>query len=358
MLYFWTMRKLLWPFSLVYGGIVSIRNWAFDQHLLKQRSFEVPVISIGNLSAGGTGKSPLVQYLAEALSHQYKVAILSRGYGRTTKGYRQVTMEDTARQSGDEPLQYIHSLNAITVAVCEDRVEGIRRLLKTKPGLDVILLDDAYQHRYVKAGFAILLTDFKHPYYADLLLPAGNLREPVSGAVRADVIVVTKCPMGLSADERQVIKDKLNPLPHQSVYFSYVHYRNPMHLLSGAEVKLESLSGAHVMLVCGIANPSPLIEFVSSKVAGFEKMLFSDHHHFSVGDVLKMKAQFEVFSKKADGKTFLLTTRKDLMRLMSLELQHLLKTMPLLILDIEPLFYEGEEDPLLKKVETYIRTSN
>ena len=348
------MRKLLWPLSWVYGVAVYLRNMGFGLGLLKQVDFPVPVVVIGNLSAGGTGKSPLVQLLAGALSKEFKVAILSRGYGRSTKGFRMVSKGDAARQSGDEPLQYVHTLENVIVAVCEDRVEGIRRLLAEGSPPDVILLDDAFQHRYVKPGYAILLTEFSKPYYSDSLLPSGNLREPAAGAKRADAIVVTKCPPQVTVQERQKIREELKPLQHQQIYFSYIHYRDPLQRPDGSHVPLEILNQSKVMLLCGIANPQGLTDFVSSKAIAVETCVFPDHHPYSVGDIIKLKNRFMSFASSHTGQSFLLTTRKDYMRLLNPELQHLLKELPLLILDIEPAFFQSDQMSLHDTVRNYI----
>lgn len=348
------MRKLLLPLSWVYGFFVALRNLAFDKGWMKAVAFEVPVVVIGNLSAGGTGKSPLVQLLARRLAGESAVAILSRGYGRTTKGFRRVSKMDVSRQCGDEPLQYVHTLEGVTVAVCEDRVEGIRTLLSAAKPPDVILLDDAFQHRYVKPGYAVLLTDFNDLYVTDVLLPAGNLREPAAQAKRADVIVVTKCPPDLSLKEQQNVLTRLNPLPHQMVYFSYIHYREPVLAVDASIVSFAQLADKHLLVVCGIAKPESLLAYLRPKVASLRKMVFPDHHPFSVGDVIRMKSEFEGLSNSAKGNCFLLTTRKDYMRLLNPELQHLLKGLPLLILDIEPAFLPGAEIPLEERIRKYI----
>ncbi len=353
---FEAMRKLLWPFSFLYGLAVAVRNLAFSGGWLKQVSFPVPVIVVGNLSSGGTGKSPLVMWMASFLSREYTVSILSRGYGRSTKGFRWVTAGDTSRQAGDEPLQYATMQEQVKVAVCESRVEGIRRLMEENPAPEVILLDDAFQHRYVKPGFSILLSEYAKPYYSDALLPSGNLREPAGEAARADVILITKCPPALSAEERESIIRKIKPRSHQSVYFSYIHYRDPLFSPFSSPVFWQDLSGSRVLLLCGIANPHPLVEFIGGISGEVLPSVFADHHPYSVGDIIKLKADFNSFAKASPQKAFVITTRKDYMRLLNPELQHLLVDLPLLVVDIEPRFFETGGCTLEQRVKGYIQS--
>ncbi len=332
------MRLLLLPFSWIYGWIVWIRNRMFDLHWLKQESFEVPVITVGNLSAGGTGKSPLVLHLAEQLCTEYKVAILSRGYGRTTSGYRLLDDSSTATTVGDEPMQYFRLLKGVHVAVCEKRAEGIRRLLQMDPSVQLILLDDAFQHRYVKPALSILLTDYSFPYDQDHLLPAGRLREPVAGAARASMVVVTKCPSDITPQKKQELEQRLKRSPAQQFFFSYIRYRDLA--LRGQEVTLplSSLKGKKILLVCGIARPEPLLGFLQSQGAVTTELFFPDHHAFSAGDALQMVKKFG-----QSGAEWLVTTRKDAMRMEAAELQQHLSRLPVYILDISPAFIG--EDP-------------
>ena len=327
------MRLLLLPFSWIYGVVVSIRNLLFDLNWLKQESFPVPVVTIGNLSAGGTGKSPLVLKLAEELSARYEVAILSRGYGRTTRGFILLDEQANASTVGDEPMQYTRMLKGVMVAVCEKRADGIRALLKMNPSVQLILLDDAFQHRYVKPGFSILLTEYSRPYFQDHLLPAGMLREPVSGAKRADAIVVTKCPREMNPAETESMKMQIHPLPAQHLFFSYIQYRELHSFSKGPEMNLAALHGKKVLLVCGIARPEPLRDYLQSMGAVIEEMFFADHHLFTSGDALSMVKRFEQSAAE-----IVITTRKDAMRLEAKELRQHLDRMPLYIMDISPEF--------------------
>ncbi|MBP6511450.1 MAG: tetraacyldisaccharide 4'-kinase [Bacteroidia bacterium] len=332
------MRMLLLPFSWIYGMIIRIRNWAFDVGCLKSTSFNVPIINIGNLSVGGTGKSPMGLYLAKLLSSKYKVAILSRGYGRVSKGFKWVTPQSTAREVGDEPLQYFHSELPLMVAVCEKRVDGVNELLKSKNPPEVIILDDAFQHRYIKPGFNILLSDMSQPFYDDFMLPAGNLREPKSGSRRADAIVFTKCNTSLGKTAQDDVEARVKLTSTQSLHFSYIHYREELLGMDGSSLQIESMKSKSVFLFCGIANPSPLKQFVEENCDQLKTKFFPDHHDFSVADAIQLKSEFLKFAKTADQAHILVTTRKDQMRLMNKEIQYHLKELPLYVVDIEVQF--------------------
>ncbi len=334
------MRLLLLPFSWIYGFFVVLRNKLFDLGLLRAESFGIPVITVGNLSVGGTGKSPLVMHLASHLAVDFRIAVLSRGYGRRTKGFVLADSQATAVSIGDEPLQYYRQLTDVKVAVCEKRAEGIRNLLHLFPDINLIILDDAYQHRYVKPRLNVLVTTFQQPYYQDALLPAGRLREPVSGACRADIIIVTKCPELLSAEQQNNIRQKVRPVSHQQLYFSYIRYRDLRHRKTGAVIASDTLKGKHILLVCGIARPEPLNEYLTSCGAIIESMYFADHHDFSSGDALAMVKKYQ--QSKA---VLMVTTGKDAMRLEQPELQHHLDRMEVYIMDIAPGFSGANGDP-------------
>ena len=346
------MRRLLLPFSWLYGGIIRLRNAAFDAGVLKSTGFEFPVIVVGNLSVGGTGKSPLVMFLAGELSKKYKVAILSRGYGRLTKGYLLLDKSSTARQGGDEPLQYVQALENVRVAVCEDRVEGIRRLKNDFPDIDVVLLDDAFQHRQVKGGLNILLTDFSRPFFRDAMLPAGDLREPVAGKKRAGIIVVTKCPADISPADQTSWREKIKPDHKQSLVFSYIRYREPLPLFEGAKNVAPDRNAA-VMMVCGIARPEPLQQHLESIFASVIAKIFPDHYDFSVADVLRLKQEFLKLQQK-DPQAVLITTRKDAMRLQQAELKMHLEDLPFFVIDIAPGFIGQQEELFLSKINSFL----
>ena len=323
--------------------------------ILKQTSFDVPVIVVGNLSAGGTGKSPLVQYLASSFSKTFKVAILSRGYGRISKGYVGVEVGKSALQTGDEPLQYAHMLPGVNVAVCEKRVPGIEQLLKLIPRPEIILLDDAFQHRYVKPTYSIILTDYQYPYFSDSLLPAGRLRETKSSAARANAVVVSKCPENLSAKECREFAEKLSLNSNQSLFFSYIHYCELLFNPNGSPVSLKEIEGSGIFLLCGIANPAPLVQYISGIAAATEQLIFPDHHQFTVADIVRLKSRFNQFEKLCKTTSFLLTTRKDYMRLLNEEFRHHLSGLPLLVIDIEPRFLPYGEGTLFEHISNFLR---
>jgi tetraacyldisaccharide 4'-kinase len=297
-------RKLLYPFSLLYGVITFIRNVCYDIGILS--SWEIPVksICIGNLSTGGTGKTPHVAYLAVYFSEYRKVAILSRGYGRKTKGFRLVTEHSLASEAGDEPLTYAQRFGKnVIIAVCESRKEGIQQLLKRDPEIDLILLDDAFQHRAIKAGFHILLTQFNRPFSKDLMLPAGNLREWRSGRNRADLMLVTKCP-DMDAQTTQSWSKELK-FDNKKIYFSEISYGDP---ISFGRIRN---SFQNVLLVTGIADPEPFKNHLSEQ-GEVTLIQYGDHHEFTQADIQKIHQKFDTF---APENSVILTTEKDYVRL-------------------------------------------
>ncbi|MGB0896487.1 MAG: tetraacyldisaccharide 4'-kinase [Flavobacteriaceae bacterium] len=293
------LRKLLYPFAIVYDVVTRVRNFCYDTGVFKSVSYNIPIIAVGNLSVGGTGKSPMIEYLIRLLLPEGQLATLSRGYKRQSEGFVLAHSNSTAEEIGDEPMQFHSNFPKIAVAVDANRQHGIQQLQKlVNP--DVILLDDAFQHRKVTAGFYVLLTKYNDLFVDDLLLPAGNLRESKRGASRADVIVVTKCPNNLSASEQQVVIKKLNVA--QKVFFTSIGYGNEV--IGDKEINLNDLVSENVTLVTGIANPKPLVEYLKSKQLQFEHLAYKDHHNFT-------DKQLEELSKKR----LILTTEKDYMRL-------------------------------------------
>ena len=304
------LRWLLLPFSLLYGLAVIIRNFCFDAGLFKSVKFTKPVISVGNLDVGGAGKSPMTEYLIRLLIGKYKPATLSRGYGRQTKGYLTATAAATATatQLGDEPAQFAHKFPDITVAVCEKRVAGIQKLL---PDHDVILLDDAFQHRAVQPGLSILLLDYNRLGEPHLLLPAGNLREPFSGRWRAQVIVVTKCPQNLSDEEKNAAAQRIEPLPYQKVFYTRIAYQLLTALDGGTAVEPLD-SNTTVFLLTGIANPKPLLQYLNGLTPRVIHHNYPDHHPFTPKNIAKLAAEF---SSCEAQKKLVVTTEKDAQRL-------------------------------------------
>ncbi len=296
------LRKIAFPISLLYAIVVHFRNYLFDIGVFKSKSFKTPIISVGNLSVGGTGKTPMVEFLISMLKNEYSTAVLSRGYKRKSKGFILATYESTVEQLGDEPYQICSKFPDITMAVDVDRRNGIS-ILEDRIKPDVILLDDAYQHRKVKPGFSILLTAYNNLYCNDWYLPTGDLRDSRKEAKRADLIIVTKCPPELTIKEQSLIKKKLKPKAHQEVLFSYMAYDS---IVSGSDsdVSLIDLRNKEITLVTGIADPKPLALFLDKQGISFEHLSFEDHHFFT-------EKELELF----DSKEFILTTEKDYVRL-------------------------------------------
>ena len=298
------LRLFLFPFAVIYGSITSIRNFLFTMGVLKSYSFPMPIIAVGNLSVGGTGKTPQIEYLIRLLSSKYRVATLSRGYKRQSQGFLLADASVNAAILGDEPFQFFQKFPAIQVAVDANRKNGIEQLLSQKNIPEIILLDDAYQHRKVKAGFYILLTAYGDLYADDYLLPTGNLRESRSGAQRAAIVVVTKCPKNLSNDEQIGIKKQLNLAENQQLYFTFIDYEDSVYSKE-LQVKLADLENESKLLLAGIAKPASFFEHI--KEANDVCLTFPDHHHFSESEIIAVQ-------KQAKGRK-IITTEKDYVRL-------------------------------------------
>lgn len=333
-----SLRIVLFPLSLIFALFVVIRNILYDKQIIRSTVFNLPVICVGNLSAGGTGKSPLVECLIELLHPQYTLATLSRGYKRKTKGYALANTNTTALEIGDEPMQFHLKYPGIAVAVGEERIVAIPQLLQDRPETNVIILDDAFQHRAIRAGLNILLTEYNNLFTRDFFLPTGDLRDERSSYKRSHIIIISKCPPGLStADKEKVIKE-IKPFPHQKVFFTSIQYGVAYHIKSKEQRQI-SLKD-EVLLVCGIANPSPLKAYLGEHTKSYYQMLFSDHHIFTIDDLKKISDQFaEIeYSQK-----IILTTEKDAVRLIKFqeELQHI--PMYVLPISIKFLFDEGKQ---------------
>ena len=310
------IRESLLPLSWLYGIGVGLRNFCFDVGLLKSRSFHVPVISVGNITVGGTGKTPHVEYLVRLLRHDNRVAVLSRGYRRKTSGFLVADGQSTARDIGDEPCQIKQKFPGITVAVDKKRVRGIDTLTAQDSSIDIILLDDAFQHRRVKPGINILLVDYHRLIIYDKLLPAGRLREPLKGKNRADVVIVTKCPKDLKPMDFRVITKAMDLYPYQQLFFTTIDY-GELHPVfaeaAGEPVELASLKNA--LLVTGIASPRQMREDLAPKVAHLESLSFADHHQFRKKDVERINQMFS----SMEWPKIVITTEKDAVRLAAVE---------------------------------------
>lgn len=295
-------RKILFPFAVLYGWITQLRNFLYDIGVFKSYAFDVPVIAVGNLSVGGTGKTPQIEYLIRLLSEKYRVATLSRGYKRQSKGFILANDTSTASQLGDEPFQFYKKFQNTLVAVDADRKSGIEQLLSLPDKPEVILLDDAFQHRKVKAGFYILLTSYDDLFCDDFILPMGNLRESRSGVKRADCIVVTKCPNDLSEIEQNKIKKKVGL--DSPIFFSSIAYDDSVYS-SDNSFKVSEIKTQTKLLLAGIAKPKSFFAYLQNE--NDIVMKFSDHHHFSEDDILNIKKQAK--------NNLIITTEKDFVRL-------------------------------------------
>jgi tetraacyldisaccharide 4'-kinase len=342
------LRWLLFPFSLIYAVVVIIRNWCYDAGIFKSYQAEVPVISVGNLDAGGAGKSPMTEYLIRLFKKNHRLATLSRGYGRKTKGYFTATAAATATQIGDEPSQFAHKFPDITVAVCEDRAFGLKQL---QAGHDLVILDDAYQHRAVKPGLSILLFDYNKVTTPHLLLPAGNLREPFSGRKRADVLVVSKCPENLSAGAQAAIVKRLKPCAGQQVFFTSIGYQSLKTLESKASSAIID-KDTTVFLLTGIANAAPLVEYIKQSARHIIHHKYPDHHRFSLKNIAKLAAEFNTCPSK---NKLVITTEKDAQRLVEHELLPAVSQLPVLVLPIGVNFLNNTDKQFNKLLINYVR---
>lgn len=294
---------LLAPFSWLYGAVMRFRNFLYDTGVKKSFSFDQAIISVGNLNVGGTGKTPMIEYLVRLLSNDYAIAILSRGYGRKTQGFRLAGEQDNASTIGDEPFQFYQKLKGkVEVVVCEDRVTGINKLRAMRESIQIILLDDAFQHRRVRPIFSILLTDFSKPFFNDFILPKGRLREPRDGSARADVIVVTKCPPLTQEIESNYKRQVQTYSIDKPVFFSSIGYSKPVS-------KAETQVNRDVVLVTGIANSKPLVDHISEKIALRYHFEFNDHHDYTLKEVE------EIQSKATSLNASIVTTEKDFVKL-------------------------------------------
>jgi tetraacyldisaccharide 4'-kinase len=304
------LRKILKPISLLYGEVVKVRNKMYDNGMLDSIKFETPTIVVGNLSVGGTGKSPMIEYLIRLLKDDYKVAVLSRGYKRTSKGFQLATNRSTVAEIGDEPMQFYKKFDDVIVAVDAKRVNGIQQLKALENPPDVILLDDAFQHRKVQGGFNILLTPHYNLYIDDSMLPSGDLRENIKGAKRADVILVTKCPDDIDENEQFEITKKLNIELTQTAFFTKIGYDEFVYSKAD-KIKLTDLKNYEIILVTGIAKTSPLTSFLNTKQLKFKHLEYKDHHNFTERDLEKIHQKY---TKIVDKKKLILTTEKDYVR--------------------------------------------
>ncbi|QSE96835.1 tetraacyldisaccharide 4'-kinase [Fulvivirga lutea] len=343
------LKWILFPFAILYDGVTRLRNYLFDIGYKKSFEFEANVIGVGNLTVGGTGKSPMVEYLVRLLGESYTIATLSRGYGRKTKGFRIANSNDNAKTLGDEPFQFFNKFKNIHVTVGEERAVAIPYIL-AELSPDVILMDDSYQHRYVKPSLNIMLTDYNRLFYNDHVLPLGRLREARKGAKRADIIVVTKCPQELSANERNSIREKIGNYSDSKVFFSAIKYLDPVPLNEDYNKLSEN-----VLLFSGLAYSKPFTEYISSKYNLVDDIYFNDHHEYSSKDMNLVEERFRQipFEDKS-----IVTTEKDIVKLLNGEIKSVADHLPIFYTPIEHCFIEDGEvfDKMVK--ESIMKTEN
>ncbi len=322
-------RVALYPLLPLYKFGVWLRNKLFDWKVLKSESFDIPVISIGNIAVGGTGKTPHSEYLIRMLKDRYNIALLSRGYKRKSKGFILAGENSTASLIGDEPFQIKQKFKDITVAVDSNRCNGIRKILELKPETNLIILDDAFQHRYVTPKVSILLSDYNNMFYNDSLLPVGNLREPASARFRASIVIITKCPENIIPIDKRIMIKRVNLFPYQKLFFSSFSYSNPIAVFEKNEIKeldINSIGkGCNILAVSGIANPSQFDDFLDSTGAYVKHIHFSDHHNFSNKDINNIIEKFLVVAKENRDNSYIITTEKDAARILNLNIPEEIK---------------------------------
>lgn len=316
------IRLLLLPFSMLYWLAIKVRNFLFDLNILKGFSPDLPTICIGNLTVGGTGKTPHSEYLIQLLQEQYQVGILSRGYKRLSKGFKLAEENSSVEEIGDEPLQIKHKYPKTIVAVDEDRVNGYTELLYLCPDMDVLLLDDAFQHRYIKPGLSILLTDYNNLITRDYPLPVGNLRDSISEKRRANIIVVTKCPINITEEDKKTITQELKVSKNQTIYFSGIQYGELKPVFSEQGKTIEINNKLNIYALAGIANPYPFFDYLVQNFQIVGKKSYTDHHRFSEKEI---RIIFEKISENSNNQLLVVTTEKDAARIRCLNLEQEMK---------------------------------
>lgn len=348
------LQYLLMPFSWLYAAIMMLRNRLYDKQVLKSISFDFPIIAVGNLSVGGTGKTPHIEYLIRLLSPHFRMATLSRGYRRKTHGYRLAGPEDNAETIGDEPLLLKLKYGNINVAVGEERALAIPQMINDIPGLQAVLMDDAMQHRAIKAGLTIMLTECEKLFTRDHVLPAGTLREPRSAYKRADMIVVTKCPPDLSLADREKIKKEIAPKAGQLVLFSYLKYDVPYKLLNNVD-KLQPNADLDVLLVCGIANPQPLKKYLEASFRNVYLRDFPDHHYFSQDD---MDSIYRGLENMDHPNKVIVTTEKDAVRFYRQKNWLLVSKLPIFVQPVSVEFFPESKQLFDTELLKYVHNAS
>jgi tetraacyldisaccharide 4'-kinase len=347
------MKILLYPFAFVYGVLTSLRNFLYDSKILKTTNFQIPVISVGNLTVGGTGKTPHAEYIISLLKKEFSIAFLSRGYKRKTKGYILANLESTLLEIGDEPVQIKQKFPEIAVAVCEKRKNGIQKLIASPDlNIDAIILDDAFQHRSVDPSINILLLDYTQPIFDDKLLPVGRLRESLRAFHRANLIIITKCPDQLKPIEQRIYKNKLDIRPYQDLFFTSIHYGEITPAIKGLSLFNDDLKHYTVLLITGIGNPDPLLKHIEKQVGTVIHNKYPDHYTFKVKDVEEIMKKYEEIGL---SQKLILTTEKDLVRLRSVKNPPAEFFRFVYYIPIEIGFLDRSKDLFNKRILTHVR---
>lgn len=346
----------LLPFSWIYGSIVRFRNWLFDIGLKKSKSFSIPIISVGNITVGGSGKTPHVEYLIRLLHDKAKIAVLSRGYKRKSHGYILANESTTMPEIGDEPFQMHEKFSDIYVAVDAKRARGIENLQNDEASkdVDVVLLDDAFQHRYVKPGINILLVDYHRLIIYDKMLPAGRLREPLSGKNRADIVIITKCPKDLKPMEFRVLTKAMDLYPFQKLYFTSIDYDTPKGVFEEKQIGLDKLQDYHVLLLTGIASPKQMEHDLKPMTKDITNLSFGDHHSFKGKDIDRINDTFESMPEPR----IIITTEKDAVRLRETDGLYEKVKSNMYELPIKVSFMLDQQDNFNEKIISYVRKNS
>lgn len=351
-----TLRKiLLFPLALIYGIITSFRNALFDWKILKSKTVDVHTICVGNLAVGGTGKTPHVEHLIRLLQNDYKIATLSRGYKRKSRGFILADENSTAEDIGDEPLQYKTKNPDLMVSVDANRVNGVKQLLNLEYAPQVVILDDAFQHRSLKCEMNIVVSEYNNIYLHDMMLPAGNLRESRRGMSRADIIIISKTPEKTTAVEiRNLIKD-IKPLAHQKIFFTWLKYGELAEFQAPQKTinTLNELFRYRIVVVTGIGNPEPMITYLKEYAADIKHLQYPDHHQFTIENLTEIREKLDEFQ---GGNKIIVTTEKDAMRLKGGDLQDIANNLPLYVLPIEVDFKDKTQE-FNETILNYVRTN-
>lgn len=350
---------LLYPISKIYGVVMAVRNKMFDYGILKQQEFDIPIVVVGNIAMGGTGKTPHVEYIVESLLGKYNIGVLSRGYRRATKGFVLASPQSRPEDIGDESYQIYRKFGPdITVAVCEKRAEGIRQMREINPALNMIILDDAFQHRYVKPSVSVILTEYNRPVFNDKILPYGRLRESARALNRADMVVVTKCPVDMKPMHYRLFEENLKLFPFQKLYFSRYNYGHLVPIFPDEVTDIPALDNLRadnsILVITGVANPKPFVRFLRRNKAKVKLKRFTDHHNFTASD---MEEIARLFDELPSANKFIVTTEKDAVRILNNPYFHHRLKKSIFYVPIKVEFIDRGEAEFTAGIEKTIRDS-